>query len=225
MRSKIRRFARCGGAHAPRRCRPTAMSQHEPHNSSRRAIRSSAVGVALGWLLVWPTPGRSVDGDGVRGRLHARVPCERRSGPDRDGTRRESVVHREHRAFSLPVLAPSVTTGQVATLLPALSGLRLRPARLHGVRRGRRRTGATIIHSDTAPATTTFTSERCGSARRRCPVLGTLTHIDRVGLSRVRFPGRVRGGPLGPGKYALVAVATTADGTGRPVTARFQVTR
>jgi hypothetical protein len=126
-----------------------------------------------------------------------------------------------------PGVDVAFTVGPAPTLPPSLSHLRLHPPRFRDARHGRRRAGTTISYRDTAPATTTFTIERCVTprhrGRRRCPTVGSLTHVDHAGVNRLRFNGRVAGRRLAPGTYALIAVASTAGTSSQPVTARFEV--
>jgi CSLREA domain-containing protein len=133
---------------------------------------------------------------------------------------------------------------------PALSGLTLKPSRLHAARgKGASTTakkisrGATITYRDSEAATSTFTVQRkvlgyvvghrCSVRRpkshghpRRCTTfttVGSFTHRDAAGMNRFRFTGRVAGRPLGAGSYRMLVVARAGATKSALSTLRFSV--
>jgi hypothetical protein len=63
---------------------------------------------------------------------------------------------------------------------------------------------------------------------RRCTrskTVGTFTQSGRAGRNSFRFRGRVRGGKLKPGRYALVATPTASGITGRPTLTAFRIVK
>jgi hypothetical protein len=132
-----------------------------------------------------------------------------------------------------------------------LSKLALKPERFRAATRakskpvGRKQPsiGTTISYRDTTAAKTTFTIElkvigtrsgkRCVELRshitegaHRCSLTikrGSFSHIDRAGLNTMRFTGQIGGKPLAPATYSLLAVASNAAGSSRPIGVRFQI--
>jgi hypothetical protein len=73
---------------------------------------------------------------------------------------------------------------------------------------------------------TTFRVLRCAGAHGGCGRLafvGSFSHRDRAGISRLRFTGRLRGRALTAGRYVLRATATLAGRRTRAATARFVI--
>jgi hypothetical protein len=147
----------------------------------------------------------------------------------------------------------AVGTDQTFTtqpLAPALSGLRISPATLRA-ERGRgaslsRRKGATITYTDSQAATTAMTVQsratgfRAGRAckakrpshvrrPKRCVrwvTRGSFTHADAAGPVKLHFTGRVKGRPLAPGRYRLLAAPVSAAGLrGGTLSSEFRVVR
>ncbi|HEY7633377.1 MAG TPA: LamG domain-containing protein [Thermoleophilaceae bacterium] len=126
-------------------------------------------------------------------------------------------------------------------LLPVLRRMKISPSAF--ATSGARKRGATITYTDSVRATTKFTvlrrvagvrtHGRCTLRRprragRRCAAnvaLGSFKHRDRVGRNTVRFRGRIRGRPLPPGRYRLVAIPRHGSNTGARQTVTFRVLR
>jgi hypothetical protein len=121
------------------------------------------------------------------------------------------------------------TCAPVAPSPPVLSRLRLTPPHFRAATRGAsvaaeakgRRTGTTISYRESIRAMTRFTVER--RVRGVLTPVGSFTHADRPGLNRLRFTGRLSGRGLTPGRYLLVAVASSDGAAGKPLTADFKV--
>ena len=145
-------------------------------------------------------------------------------------------------------------TFTTVVLQPVLSGLSISPSSLRAesgkgasLSAARKKRGATISYSDSQQALTTFTVQSprqgfrvgklCQAKKprrhrgrlRRCTryvKIGSFTHSDRAGPVKLHFTGRVKSGPLGRGRYLLVAVARNAAGkSSKPATREFRIVR
>jgi DNA-binding beta-propeller fold protein YncE len=106
----------------------------------------------------------------------------------------------------------------------ALISLRLSPRAFRAARRGPSispRGGTTVTYALTAAARVRFSIRRAvrGTYRR---VRGAFAHQGARGTNRFHFSGRVRGRPLRPGRYRLVA---TTPGAPAPARTGFRIVR
>jgi acetyl esterase/lipase len=130
---------------------------------------------------------------------------------------------------------------------PQLSDLRVSPRRFVARRHGAtivRRGGLEISYRDTLAGTTTFhvyrrasgvergsrcvalpTGTRPGHSKRcaRLIAVGSFSHRDRAGSSKLRFSGRLRGHALPPGSYLLRARPSLDRHKGDSVSVRFWI--
>jgi dienelactone hydrolase len=133
---------------------------------------------------------------------------------------------------------------------PSLSRLRITPSTFRAAGHDAsvaasepRTTGTTISYRDSILATTTFTVDRSAVGVRvgkrcvaqhgrhakhtkRCVLLvplGRFTHADKPGANSLHFTGHVSGKTLTPGRYTLLAVASSGGAVDKPVTAHFKV--
>lgn len=107
--------------------------------------------------------------------------------------------------------------------------------------------GTLISYSDSKPATTTFTvqkpvvgvisgsgrSKHCGAmpkhpkkGAKHCKLyksLGSFSHVDIVGVNKLKFTGRLHGRKLPAGSYRLVAKAAAAGLTSATQTKSFKI--
>ena len=145
-----------------------------------------------------------------------------------------------------------VTFATPAAPPPLLRRLKISPRAFVAARRGptliaakrKRGPGTIVSYSDSQAARTKFTVERRLAGRRqgrtcrtpsrhnrrgrRCTryaVVGHFAHADAAGANRFRFTGRLRRRALKPGRYRLMAVASSGTVSGRPVNATFVVKR
>jgi hypothetical protein len=152
-----------------------------------------------------------------------------------------------------PAPAPTPATTPVIDR-PAISGLRLTPARFRAATSGASlaatATGTTVTYSDPAAgATATFTILRkapgvrrgatcvAAPAKRQAGVrsctrlvpIGAFTRQDRAGANTFRFTGRVRTGgrvrALSAGRYVLEAAAKLGSRSSTTVQVPFTITR
>jgi uncharacterized delta-60 repeat protein len=140
-----------------------------------------------------------------------------------------------------PVVTPIAALGR-----PALSLLKIRPAKFAGAKRGgsiARNAGAVVSYRDSQAATTTFTVARAQPGRKsggrcvkptkrnarakRCTrfvrVRGSFRHADTAGANSLRFTGRVSKKALRPGSYRLSATPRLGGKTGKTAAARFRI--
>lgn len=123
---------------------------------------------------------------------------------------------------------PAAVTRRPALTLGALH---LSPRSFHETpasesRRRRPKPGTVASFRLSDPADISFRVERLGRRHRYTRLRGELDFSGRKGLNRFRFRGVLTRGPLGPGSYRLVAVAT--DDSGRQSEVRragFRVVR
>jgi streptogramin lyase len=142
------------------------------------------------------------------------------------------------------------TTAAATVPPPRLSRLRLSPRTFVAAKRGptilaaaRRKPGTIVSYRDSANATTSFTVFRIESGRRaghrcvkptrrnrhakRCSRFvrfgRSFRHVDRLGVNRFRFSGRVSRRRLPAGSYRLAARAAVGAARGPLAQTRFRV--
>jgi hypothetical protein len=117
---------------------------------------------------------------------------------------------------------------------PKLASMRLRPRAFRALPRGARaaRYGTRISYRLSMPARVSFRVERCARprgrrARGRCRRWVRARHgIGRratTGVNSLRWGGRLRGRPLRPGRYRLVASGRGFGGRGGAVRRKFRI--
>ena len=115
------------------------------------------------------------------------------------------------------------------TLAPQLGSLKLKPQRFKAATKGpavggNSETGTTIRYTDTLAGRTTFRVLRCTRKHRRCrKLVGSFSHLDRVGKNRLHFTGRLRGHALAPGRYQLRLFSTLAAQHSNTITGSFTI--
>ena len=115
------------------------------------------------------------------------------------------------------------------TPAPQLGSLKLKPQRFKAATKGpavggNSETGTTIRYTDTLAGRTTFRVLRCTRKHRRCrKLVGSFSHLDRVGKNRLHFTGRLRGHALAPGRYQLRLFSTLAAQHSNTITGSFTI--
>ena len=115
------------------------------------------------------------------------------------------------------------------TLAPQLGSLTLKPQRFKAATKGpavggNSETGTTIRYTDTLAGRATFRVLRCTRKHRRCrKLVGSFSHLDRVGKNRLHFTGRLRGHALAPGRYQLRLFSTLAAQHSNTITGSFTI--
>ena len=115
------------------------------------------------------------------------------------------------------------------TPAPQLGSLKLKPQRFKAATKGpavggNSETGTTIRYTDTLAGRTTFRVLRCTRKHRPCrKLVGSFSHLDRVGKNRLHFTGRLRGHALAPGRYQLRLFSTLAAQHGNTITGSFTI--
>ena len=115
------------------------------------------------------------------------------------------------------------------TPAPQLGSLKLKPQRFKAATKGpavggNSETGTTIRYTDTLAGRTTFRVLRCTRKHRRCrKLVGSFSHLDRVGKNRSHFTGRLRGHALAAGRYQLRLFSTLAAQHSNTITGSFAI--
>ena len=115
------------------------------------------------------------------------------------------------------------------TPAPQLGSLKLKPQRFKAATKGpavggNSETGTTIRYTDTLAGRTTFRVLRCTRKHRRCrKLVGSFSHLDRVGKNRLHFTGLLRGHALAPGRYQLRLFSTLAAQHSNTITGSFTI--
>jgi hypothetical protein len=137
----------------------------------------------------------------------------------------------------------------ISPAIDVITGLTIAPSAFFARPRGpsvlvaaKRTYGAIVHYTGSQAATTTFTVQQPAAGRRqgkRCSKpsrknrhrqactryvrVGGFKHIDKSGLTRFRFTGRLKGRALKPGRYRLQAIPRNLAGVGSAVYRNFRI--
>jgi hypothetical protein len=107
---------------------------------------------------------------------------------------------------------------------PILTKLALKPTKFTATGKPPKGTTISFTLSTAAAVKLEVLGKKTVKGKKKTVTLGTLASIaGKAGANSVKFNGKVKGKPLGPGKYTLRATATAAGSSSAPATTTFTV--